>query len=60
MTQPTDTISTQKILQPSDEVVASLIRLRDELWSKRLTATQAEDTIAMKINSCLYGRYPTS
>lgn len=45
-----------KPLRQSDDIVASLIALRDELWREK----NDKDAVAfLKINSCLYRGYPT-
>lgn len=48
-------MDTTKQLQLADEIAASLLRLRDELFENRI-ATHAE--VFFKINSCLYSGYP--
>ena len=48
-----------KQLQPSEKIVESLLKLKEELWKhfgNDQGGTGAE--IAMKINSCLYTSYP--
>lgn len=53
-----DTIQTKKTLQPSEKVVESLLKLRDELWSKRKDLDHGARNVVFKINSCLYAKYP--
>jgi hypothetical protein len=54
----------RKQLKPSDEVVQSLMNLRDELNSKITNLPTAQDCerrqACWKINSCLYSGYPTN
>ena len=44
-----------KSLQPSDDIVTSLIALRDELWADK---DDRLNVVFWKINSCLYSQYP--
>jgi hypothetical protein len=51
-----DSIKTEKVLRPSDEISQSLIHLRDELWARRKENVVASEILA-KINTCLYSGY---
>lgn len=45
----------EKVQQPDDVVVQSLINLRDELWARQ---DPQLSEVFFKINSCLYRTYP--
>lgn len=46
----------KKIKDP-EEVVSSLINLRDELFAKKNASSEMRE-VFFKINSCLYSKYP--
>lgn len=56
-------LNPRKTLKPADDIVKSLMNLRDELDSKitnQPDAADCERRLAFwKINSCLYSGYPT-
>jgi hypothetical protein len=47
-----------KPLQPDAEIVKSLLALKAELEKVYLGRSGEGAIITMKINSCLYGKYP--
>ena len=47
----------RKFFTDPKETQISLINLRNEMWKKGFL-TQAEAELRMKINSCLFGKYP--
>ena len=51
-----DTILAKRPLRPSDDIVQSLIALRDEYWeiTKGRRVSDPETKLLLKINSCLY------
>ena len=59
VSEVTDTLDLTKGLLPSDEIVKSLIALRDNLWKDRKPYSHEERQTYMlycQINSCLYRR----
>jgi hypothetical protein len=50
-----DTIATTKQLQEPEQIVESLLRLRDEIYARGPNVSNFD--VFYKINSCLYSGY---
>ena len=55
-------MSRWKEVVPANDVLRSLLHLRDELWERCIAKelSMDEETILLKINSCLYSMYPVT
>lgn len=49
-----------KVQRPDADIVADLLKLKEELWQKHCgkSITSEAVVIALKINSCIFSGYP--